>query len=447
MKSTLSLVALLALVCQVLAVDVKNKYIIRLKDTTDQPSFTAKLKRAVENENARESNTIEHKVVHEYDLGGGKFKGYAGQFSPEFVARLVKNGEVASVRPDGVVKAYGVQNSPPSWGLPRISEVYLDVSKPYYYPDSAGAGVNAYVIDTGILTTHSDFEGRAIWGYTACQGCANTDDNGHGSHCAGTIGSKTYGVAKKTTLIAVKVLNGKGEGSDADVIAGIQWATKDAKARGKPAVASMSLGGDKSQDLNDAVEAAIADGLTFSVAAGNESQDACNTSPASAPNVISVAASDKTDYLADFSNYGTCTDIIAPGVNIKSTWNNGGTNTISGTSMACPHVSGVVALILADNPTFTPAQILAKLKELASVGKIKGSLNSTPNLLLNNGANAQPPTTSTTKSTTTVTKTTTSTVTKTTTTAKPTPTKTTTTPTPTPTQPSCPWWDPWCDEY
>ncbi len=231
------------------------------------------------------------------------------------------------------------------------------------YDSTAGEGVVAYIIDTGIYINHTDFEGRARWGKTMPQNDVDADGNGHGTHCAGTIASKTYGVAKKAEVVAVKVLGSGGSGTMADVTAGVLWAVNDAKEaslqiaanphsekakKHKGFVANMSLGGGVSPTLDRAVNGAVDSGLHFAVAAGNENQDACNTSPARSPNPLTVGASTIADERAYFSNIGKCVDIFAPGLNIKSTWNAGpnSINVISGTSMATPHIVGMLAYYL-----------------------------------------------------------------------------------------------------
>ncbi|KNE70493.1 hypothetical protein AMAG_14617 [Allomyces macrogynus ATCC 38327] len=350
----LALLATALLVVQTLAASVPaaipypNQYIITLNPTTDKASFDRALSAEVARENSQErtgTDFIESSITRHFDISD-EFKGYAGQFSPSLVAKLKKSGKVAAVEPVGTVYASGSQSGAP-WGLVRISERALDLTKPYTYPDSAGAGVDVYVVDTGFYTAHPDFGGRARWGTTTCDGCIDKDENGHGTHVAGTIGSTTYGVAKRANLIAVKVLGANGSGSTVGVIAGINWVTAQAKAKNKTIVANLSLGGTFSAALNNAVKAATSAGVVFVVAAGGDNSGACNTSPASEPSAITVAATTKTDARASSSNYGTCIDIFAPGTAITSTWKNGGTNTLSGTSMAAAHVVGVAALLSA----------------------------------------------------------------------------------------------------
>lgn len=265
----------------------------------------------------------------------------------------------------GKVGPYDIEKGAP-WGLARISHrkrLGLSTFNKYLYQRDAGDGVTAYIIDTGINIKHVEFEGRARWGKTMPQNDVDDDGNGHGTHCAGTIGSRKYGVAKKANLVAVKVLGSGGSGSMSDVTGGVLWAVEDAKNltaqfRAKPRsaaarkhkgfVANMSLGGGKSPTLDKAVNGAVSNGMHFGVAAGNENQDACNVSPAGAANPVTVGASTVQDERAYFSNKGKCVDIFAPGLNILSTWNTGPTsvNTISGTSMASPHIVGLLAYLL-----------------------------------------------------------------------------------------------------
>ncbi|RKO88507.1 peptidase S8/S53 domain-containing protein [Blyttiomyces helicus] len=273
--------------------------------------------------------------------------------------------------------------APPSWGLQRISNRDLPLSKTYVYPDSAGANVDAYIIDTGVLIKHPEFQGRARVGKSFTDD-GDADGNGHGTHVAGTIGSISYGVAKKVNLIAVKVLDARGSGTISAVLGGIDWVAKEAPKSGRKSVANMSLGGGKSRAMEDAVKAAIKAGVVFAVAAGNSAGDACKVSPAGVAEAITVAASDKNDRLASFSEWGSCVDVIAPGVDITSTWNNGKINTISGTSMASPHVAGVVALALAEGNFSSPAAVEHYLKSVSSKDRITGSLRSTPNNFLYN---------------------------------------------------------------
>ncbi|ORZ38061.1 peptidase S8/S53 domain-containing protein, partial [Catenaria anguillulae PL171] len=346
-----------------------------------------KLATAIAQENAKESTTLEHKVNHEYNIHG-QFRGFAGQFSPTFVARVLsRDSSISLIEPDGKVTAFGTQGGNVPWGLRRISQRTRATQEPYYYPDSAGSGVTAYVLDTGIATEHREFQGRARWGRTFCAGCPDRDDHGHGTHCAGTIASATYGVAKRASVVAVKVLDSNGKGDWSNVIAGINWVVEQVQKSGnKRALMSMSLGGGGNQTLADqAVEAAIAAGVHVIAAAGNDGASACNVSPARVRDTITVGATDPSDRLASFSNWGRCVSLLAPGVNIRSTLPGGRNEEQSGTSMAAPHAAGVAALLLADSPNgLMPAELKRRMLSLATkdvVSNTKGS----PNLLLFNG--------------------------------------------------------------
>ena len=271
--------------------------------------------------------------------------GFAATLSAEQVCAFQKRPSIEIIELDKVASINTIQTPAPSWGLDRIDDAKLANDKNYDYL-SDGTGVTAYVIDTGIETTHPDFEGRARWGGNWAGG-ANTDCNGHGTHVAGTIGGKVYGVAKKVNLVAIKVLSCSGSGSYSGVIAGMDYVAKTAA---KPAVANMSLGGPGDAAMDTAVNGLVAAGVFLVVAAGNESTDASTSSPARSSSAITVGASDATDLMASFSNYGPIVDVFAPGVSIKSDWIKGRTNTISGTSMASPHVAGVIARYLQKNP-------------------------------------------------------------------------------------------------
>ncbi len=313
-------------------------------------------------------------------LQGGVYK-----MSHDEAAELSEDPNVAYVEEDKVITINALVNqSKAIWGLDRIDQISLPLSRSYSYENSrSGLGVNVYVIDTGILTTHQQFGGRAISGADFVDNDKDaTDCNGHGTHVAGTIGSQSFGVAKNVKLVAVRVLNCLGSGTTAGVIAGIEWVTAN---HVKPAVANMSLGGGSSQAIDDAVTASIAAGVTYAVAAGNDNIPACNSSPARVPTAITVGSSTQKDKRSDFSNYGSCVSLFAPGSDIKSTWFNSksATNTISGTSMASPHVAGAAALYLSFNPTAKPAVVKAALLARSLSGKIAGVGSGSPNLLLN----------------------------------------------------------------
>ncbi len=277
-------------------------------------------------------------------------------------------------------KAYYLQNNP-TWGLDRTDQRSNKLNQKYYYPIHRGENVDVYVIDTGIDTNHPEFEGRAIWGANFVDQI-NTDCNGHSTHVAGSIGSKSYGVAKKSTLIAVKVLGCDGSGSFSGVLSGFEYSLKRHKKNNRPSVINMSLGGGKSSSINRAVSEMVKNGISVVVAAGNENQDACNVSPASAPEAITVGATSQTNQFASFSNYGKCVNILAPGVDILSTVPGGKSRSLSGTSMASPHVAGVVALILNENPDLNPVAVKKFLEQKCTTGSISNVKNDTPNCML-----------------------------------------------------------------
>ncbi|MDQ6870607.1 MAG: S8 family serine peptidase [Gemmatimonadota bacterium] len=315
-------------------------------------------------------------------------KGFAVEnLSAAAASALANDPRVEFIEQDQVMSAITTQTGA-TWGLDRVDQRALPLDRSYtYYVD--GTGVTVYIIDTGINFTHPDFEGRASKGIDeiTANGTA-ADCNGHGTHVSGTVGGKTYGLAKKVKLVAVRVLDCSGSGTSSGVIAGIDWVTAN---RVLPAAANMSLGGGKDVLLNQAVARSVAAGVTYAVAAGNSTADACNSSPSSEPSAITVGATDNTDTFAYFSNYGPCVDINAPGVNVTSDWLGTGTNTISGTSMASPHVTGGAALYLSANPSATPAQVSSALTSNATTGVIKSIPGSTANLLLYTAFIAAPP--------------------------------------------------------
>jgi subtilisin family serine protease len=308
----------------------------------------------------------------------GAIHGYQAGMSEAQAKRLAADPSVAYVEQDQTVSLLATENNA-TWGLDRIDQRNRPLSGTYTYPTTA-SNVTAYVIDTGIMYTHSDFGGRASFGYDAV-GTGGVDCNGHGTHVAGTIGGATYGVAKGVKLVGVRVLNCSGSGTNAGVIAGINWVTQHAA---KPAVANMSLGGGASTALDNAVTASVNSGVTFAVAAGNSTANACNSSPSRVASAITVGATTSTDAKASYSNYGTCLDLFAPGSSITSDWysSNTATNTISGTSMASPHVAGAAALVLGRNPSLTPAQVRDNLVGAATPNVVTSPGTGSPNRLL-----------------------------------------------------------------
>ncbi|MCT7352187.1 S8 family peptidase [Streptomyces sp. 15-116A] len=317
--------------------------------------------------------------------------GYEIEASETEAKRLAADPAVASVIQNRTFSITGTQPNPPSWGLDRVDQKNLPLNSSYTYPDSAGQGVTAYVIDTGVRITHSDFGGRASNGYDAIDNDNTAQDgHGHGTHVAGTVAGNAYGVAKKAKVVAVRVLDNSGSGTTAQVVAGIDWVARNAV---KPAVANMSLGGGADSALDTAVRNAIASGVTFVVAAGNESTNASTKSPARVTEAITVGATTSSDARASYSNYGSVLDIFAPGSSITSAWRTSdtATNTISGTSMASPHVAGAAALHLAANPTATPAQVSSALTSAATTGVVGNPGSGSPNRLLYVGGGGTTP--------------------------------------------------------
>ncbi|KAH9949280.1 peptidase S8/S53 domain-containing protein [Amylocystis lapponica] len=365
---------------------VNNSYIIMLKDDV-APVLMQNHLNFVQGVHAADALFGElDGLSHVYD---GHVKGYAGKFSSETLHQIRQMPEVdyveqdqivrtmdIDVEPDMLVESAETQKNAP-WGLARISHrarLTFGTFTKYEYSKEGGEGVDVYVIDTGINTKHVEFEGRAHWGTTVPQGDTDEDANGHGTHCAGTIASRKYGVAKAAHVYAVKVLGSNGSGTMSDVVGGVAWAAKAAASKAaealkefaltgktshKGSVANMSLGGGKSRALDDTVNKAVDNGLHFAVAAGNDNRDACNNSPAAAEKAITVGASTLGDERAYFSNYGPCVDVFAPGLNVLSTYigSETATSSLSGTSMASPHTAGILAYLLSLYPsaTFDPA--------------------------------------------------------------------------------------------
>ncbi|KAF9216168.1 hypothetical protein BGZ59_010758 [Podila verticillata] len=360
---------------------IPDSYIVVLKEGQSVANFQTKFDDIARRQNGRGRKPT---ISRKYET----ISGFAATINAAALKELLAADEVEFVEQDQIVTLNAAQQSPPSWGLPRISQRNLNLAAPYYYQDQAGSGVTAYVIDTGINTNHVEFGGRATMGANFIQGSANTDENGHGTHVSGTIGGRTYGVAKNVQLVGVKVLNAQGSGSFSGIIAGMDWVVS--RARGTKAVVNMSLGGGKSQAVDAAATRIFNAGIALLVAAGNDANaDACNGSPSGAQGTFTVGATDRNDRIATFSSWGQCVDAFAPGVNIVSSWigSSTATNTISGTSMATPHVAGIAALLLSSDSSLTSTQALyTKLQQTSTANVIAGNLNGSPNRLVFNGA-------------------------------------------------------------
>ncbi|ORZ31831.1 peptidase S8/S53 domain-containing protein [Catenaria anguillulae PL171] len=352
---------------------IPNQYIITLKQDADQSQFTRALNSEVERENAQEHVTIQSKIEHTYKIAD--FQGYAGTFSKDLVQRLKNNPSVAAVEDDLPVYASATQANPPSWGLTRVGQRARSIPGPYVFPDNSGAGVTVYVIDSGVLTTHQDFGGRAVHGFSADPTWPATDDNGHGTHVASTVAGYVHGVAKRANIVAVKVLSSSGAGTTSGIIAGINWVAGQVYAARRTAVANMSLRSGRIEALNNAAAAAVRVGVVVVGAAGNDSQDTCNFSPASEPSIITVASSTWTDTMSSFSNYGRCVDIIAPGSDIIGVWKDGTARPCQAHRwLRTPHVAGAAALLLGANPYLKPQEVAYHLLSRATVNVVSGNL-------------------------------------------------------------------------
>ena len=308
------------------------------------------------------------------------FPGAVTELTPHQAAALARNPHVEQIQPD-LTATIAESQSNPTWGLDRVDQRQLPLSSSFT-TGTNGAGVTAYVIDTGVVGGHPEFEGRVTAGVSTLGdgGVGASDCNGHGTHVAGTIGGKRYGVAEDVTLVPIRALGCDGSGSYSQILAGIDWMIGH-HAAGTPAVANLSLGGPAADYLDAAVDKAVADGITMVVAAGNANVDACTTSPGRAPAALTVGATNSTDMRASFSNYGSCLDLFAPGVGITSA-HPSGTASMSGTSMAAPHVAGAAAALLESAPSLSPAQVAATLTRSATEGVVLGAGAGSPTRLL-----------------------------------------------------------------
>jgi subtilisin family serine protease len=367
--------ALLALPGQAATSAASQRYIVVLDDSVARASTVAA------NHQSRFRTSVG--MVFEHAL-----KGYVANLTPSQASALSSDPRVESIEADQELTA-SVTQTGATWGLDRIDQRNRPLSGTFTY-NATGAGVTAYVIDTGIRFSHSQFGGRAVTGFDAVDGGSADDCNGHGTHVAGTIGGSTYGVAKGVRLVGVRVLDCGGSGSTSGVIAGINWVTGNHQP-GQPAVANMSLGGGASSALDTAVRNSIADGVSYAVAAGNGNifgmqANACNYSPARVAEAMTISATNSSDVKASWANYGNCVDWFAPGVSITSAWytSNTATNTISGTSMATPHTAGVASLYLQGVPSASPASVRTALFNNTTKSIVTSSSTTNNHLLFTN---------------------------------------------------------------
>ncbi|NVJ61098.1 MAG: S8 family peptidase [Gammaproteobacteria bacterium] len=348
---------------------VPNRYMVKLSIRRQSASDVKKLSAAL-------AEQYDAKIHYIYDA---VYKGFSAVMPLESVQSMMEDSNIASVEKDGYVEMYTIQNPAPSWGLDRVDERPLTLDSRWTYL-STGTGVNAYIIDSGVDGNHSDFTGRIGAGASFVSGAFNADCNGHGTHVAGTVAGTQFGIAKQATVIPVRVFGCSGGATTSTIVAAINWVTNNGTA---PAVVNMSLGGSASNAIDAAVNDSINAGYSYVVAAGNSSANACNYSPARVNNAITVGATEIDDDRASYSNFGSCVDVFAPGSDIISAraGTTNGSRSLNGTSMASPHVAGIVALFLQNNPFSTPATVMASILSDATTGQLSSIGAGSPNLL------------------------------------------------------------------
>ncbi|EGD93553.1 serine proteinase [Trichophyton tonsurans CBS 112818] len=367
---------------------VPHSYIVMMKDDTSDDDFNHHQSwlQSTHTHNITRRATIQNAGMrHKYNFR--KMKGYSGIFDEETIKDIAKDPKVMFVEPDTIISVNGKveQSNVPSWGLARISNSQPGANS-YVYDSSAGEGITVYSVDTGVDINHEDFEGRAIWGSNQVNDGDDRDGSGHGTHTSGTMVGKEFGIAKKAKLVAVKVLGNDGSGPTSGIVAGINWCVEHARQNGgtDKAVMNMSLGGSSSSALNRAAAQAVEQGMFLSVAAGNENQDARSSSPASEPSVCTVGSSAEDDSRSSFSNWGPALDLFAPGSNIISARPGGGSQSMSGTSMAAPHVAGLAAYLMALEG-ISGGAVCDRLKELGSSSITDVGPGTPTNVLISNG--------------------------------------------------------------